>query len=452
MSKKLTHEEFMAKVIEKNEHVRNGEIEIRGKYNGKDNPIECYCIVHNVVWSPKPSTLYKGCGCQMCGDEKISKSNFMSRDEFVEKLKATGNPTTLYGDYKGIFVDTEFLCPVGHIFTDRPATVLHGNVLCPYCSGRRVLVGFNDLWTTHPEVAAMLTDPNDGYSITKGTNSKKNFTCPLCGKKQDKYVVNVVRRGLQCSNCSDHITFPNRFGRSLLNQLPIDMFIPEYHPDWLKPYRYDNYFQYNNKEYILEMDGGIGHGNKQWFTGQKDVEGKKIDELKDSLAAARGIKVIRIDAKESSKEYIQKHILISELNSIFDLSLVDWNKCEQDAQKNLVKEACELYMSRTNSLVDMAEKLKISTQTVRIYLKKGAKFGWCDYYPNTPNLIHKTIERGKRVCVTNIYTGEQFTFINVSYCEREILDVCGIKVGHTTIRKYCEAQGVYKDFIFKFIE
>jgi hypothetical protein len=314
-------------------------------------------------------------------------------------------------------------------------------------------VGFNDLWTTSPLTAQMLTNPDDGYSVTKGNSSRKlSFTCPLCGQEQDKYVVNVVRRGLQCSNCSDHITFPNRFGRAFLGQLPIDVFVPEYHPDWLKPYRYDNYFQYNNQEYILEMDGGIGHGNKQWFTGQKDIEGKKIDEFKDSLATARGIKVIRIDAKESSKEYIQKSMLASELNAIFDLSLVDWDKCEKDAQKNLVKEVCELYMSRTNSLSDMSEKLKISTQTIRVYLKKGATFGWCDYYPNTPNLIHKPIERGKKVCVTNMCTGEQFIFINVSYCEREIFNKCGIKVGHTTIRKYCDNQGTYKGFSFKFIE
>ena len=452
MGKKLTHEEFIARVIEKNEHVRNGEIEILGLYKGKDKPIRCHCVSHDIIWDPRPDTLYKGSGCPTCKSEKISKSKFMSRDQFVNLLKETGNETVLYGDYNGIYEDADFLCPVGHIFTDKATTVLHGNVKCPYCAGRRVLVGFNDLWTTAPAVAAMLSSPNDGYNITKGTNTKQSFTCPLCGKVQDKYVINVVRRGLQCSNCSDHITFPNRFGRAFLSQLQIDEFIPEYHPDWLKPYKYDNYFKYNNKEYILEMDGGIGHGNRQWKTGAPDVEGKKVDELKDSMAAARNIFVIRVDSQESSCEYIKKYILDSELNNIFDLSSIDWNKCEQDAQKNLVKETCNLYMSRIYNLHEMAEKLKISTQTIRVYLKKGAKFGWCDYYPNTPNLIRKPIERGKRVCVTNIHTGEQFMFINASYCEREIFDMCGIKVGHTTIRKYCDNQGTYKGFDFKFIE
>lgn len=30
---------------------------------------------------------------------------------------------------------------------------------CPVCAGKKVLIGYNDLWTTHPEVAKLLKDP-----------------------------------------------------------------------------------------------------------------------------------------------------------------------------------------------------------------------------------------------------------------------------------------------------
>lgn len=453
MGKKLTHDEFVQKVFEKNEHVRNGEIEILGIYKGHNLPIECHCITHDVIWYAKPSALYTGCGCRFCKGDKIAKSKLMSKEEFVKKLEATGSPTKLHGDYKGIFKDTEFCCPEGHIFIDQPATVLHGNVLCPYCAGRRVLVGFNDLWTTAPEVASILTNPSDGYSVTKGSSSKKmSFTCPLCGKEQDKYVANVVHRGLQCSNCSDHITFPNRFSRAFLSQLPIDMFIPEYHPDWLKPYRYDNYFQYNNKEYILEMDGGIGHGNRQWKTGEQDIDGKRTDELKDSMALARGMCVIRIDSKESSSEYIKNHILESQLSSIFDLSIIDWEKCNKDAQKNLVKACCDLYMHSTKNLHKIAEQLKISHQTVWACLKKGAQFGWCDYDPKKSSSATEVGKYGRKIIVTRINDGEQFIFGNIGCCERDIQNVCGVKVTHNTIRKYCNSQKPYHGFIFSFMD
>lgn len=453
MGRKLTHEVFMNKVREKNEYIKNGKIEILGKYSGADKPIKCFCKKHNVVWNTTPNTLYSNCGCHLCKGEKISQSKFMSRDEFVKALKCTGNLTVLYGDYNGIYKDTEFLCPNGHIFVDKAATVLHGNVKCPYCSGRRILVGFNDLWTTSPSVAAMLTNPNDGYLVTKGNSSKTfNFTCPLCGKKQNKYISNVVKRGLQCFNCSDHITFPNRFGRAFLDQLPINNYIPEYHPDWLKPYQYDNYFVYNDKEYVLEMDGGIGHGNKQWKTGDKDIEGKKRDIIKDKLAYEHGIYVIRIDSKESSCEYIKKRILESEFSNIFDLSSIDWEKCDKDSQKNLVKEVCNLYMSKTKKLQEIADILKISSQTVRNYLKRGEKFGWCDYDPKKSNLMRETGKYGRKVIVTNINSGEQFIFANIHHCESNIFNICGIKITHTTIRKYCNNGLSYKGFNFNFID
>lgn len=30
---------------------------------------------------------------------------------------------------------------------------------CPVCAGKKVLIGYNDLWTTHPEIAKLLKDP-----------------------------------------------------------------------------------------------------------------------------------------------------------------------------------------------------------------------------------------------------------------------------------------------------
>lgn len=30
---------------------------------------------------------------------------------------------------------------------------------CPVCAGKKVLIGYNDLWTTHPEIAKSLKYP-----------------------------------------------------------------------------------------------------------------------------------------------------------------------------------------------------------------------------------------------------------------------------------------------------
>jgi transposase len=297
----------------------------------------------------------------------------------------------------------------------------------------------------------LLTNPEDGYLIARMSHAKKNFTCPFCSTKQDKMVMNVTRRGLQCSHCGDHISFPNRFSRALFSQLPVENYTPEYNPDWLKPYFYDNYFEYNGKCFVLENDAGIGHGNKQWGPGNKpDIEGKKRDEFKDSLAKEHDVHVIRIDTQVSTCEYIKQHILDSELSQILDLSNVDWDKCDRDAQKNLVKEVCDLYMSGMKKFQDIAKTVQLGEQTVRNYLKKGQKFGWCDYIPKKGPINKERLSHGRHITITSELTGQKFKFNSINQCTSQIYNTCGIKLSHGTIRKYCNNSQSYKGFLFEF--
>lgn len=57
-------------------------------------------------------------------------------------------------------------------------------IKCSVCSGKQVVVGFNDLSTTHPDLAKQI-DPaeNDGLSgsdFTAGSNKKPKWTCDVC--------------------------------------------------------------------------------------------------------------------------------------------------------------------------------------------------------------------------------------------------------------------------------
>lgn len=67
MGKRLTHEEFLDRLLQINKHYASGELIVVGQYNGSNKPIECYCNVHKVKWSPIPNNLWKGCGCLYCG-------------------------------------------------------------------------------------------------------------------------------------------------------------------------------------------------------------------------------------------------------------------------------------------------------------------------------------------------------------------------------------------------
>lgn len=65
----------------------------------------------------------------------------------------------------------------GHIWDELISGRING-YNCPYCSGQRLLVGFNDLATTHPELAseAYGWDPK---SVSRGSRKRQNWKCKL---------------------------------------------------------------------------------------------------------------------------------------------------------------------------------------------------------------------------------------------------------------------------------
>jgi hypothetical protein len=95
---------------------------------------------------------------------------------------------------------------------------------CPYCSepARKVLKGFNDLWTTHPQIAKLLKDEQRGYEISAGRNEKEDFICEHCSYESKLAVYQVVDKGFSCPKCSDGVSYPEKFFLEFLNQLNID--------------------------------------------------------------------------------------------------------------------------------------------------------------------------------------------------------------------------------------
>ena len=448
MGKKLTHDEFMQKVMEKNEHVRNGNIEIRGRYVRSEGRIECYCRKHDVLWEPIAASLYKNIGCKACAKDSISAKNSKTHEEFVKDMKILHEGISVLTRYTGMDKDITVQLKCGHVWTTKAAHIYYNNFQCPYCTGNAILIGFNDLWTTAPSTATLLTNPNDGYSVSKGSGQKKNFTCPLCGKQQNKIVKNVVNRGLQCLHCGDGISYPNKFGRALLDQLPLQSYKPEYQPDWAKPYFYDNYFEYDNKKYIVEMDGNFHYNDKDGL-GPSLLERQQIDRIKDELAKNHNITVIRIDCRISNCDYIKQNIVGSRLNDTFDLSIIDWQLCDMKAQKNLVKTACDLFMSGINSVTKISKIIKVSVNATIRYLKKGTEFGWCDY---NPKKVKRGSKKGNPVIVTNVTTNQTYYFRNIITCVKEMEHTCGVKVCKSYITDSCRTGKTYKGLLFKYAE
>lgn len=258
---------------------------------------------------------------------------------------------------------------------------------CPYCHNKKVLIGFNDMWTTNPEICELLDNPDDGYKYVFGTNKKVSFRCPSCGGIRHAKPVSV-QYNKYCSRCRDSISYPEKFMIALLNQtgIPYEYQFTKVNQEWCGKYKYDFYFEYNGMKVIIETNG-IQHYEKSFSTnGGQSLEDVKLnDALKKQLASKYIDKYIVVDCRKSEYDYITSQILNSELSAIFDLSHINLKQCHEFAIDSLIVKVCTDYKNGM-SFGDIMAKYKTSRSGLRHYLIEGDVIGLCEYNPRINQL------------------------------------------------------------------
>lgn len=133
---------------------------------------------------------------------------------------------------------------------------------------------------------------------------------------------------------------------------------------WCEKYRYDFYIPSINC--IIET-----HGKQHYEEsprGRSLSEEEKNDYNKQKIALENGMKFIVIDCRKSNREFIKKSIYKSEMKKLFDLSKVNWFKCEEFATNNLVKIACDIW-NNAYTTTEIISKMGLSRSTIIRYLK-----------------------------------------------------------------------------------
>lgn len=253
---------------------------------------------------------------------------------------------------------------------------------CACCSipAKVVVSGVNDIPTTDPWMIPYFQGKEQEASLyTAGSMKKLNFQCPDCGKiRKKKIAIGTLKinKGIGCE-CSDSISYPEKFFTSVLEQLNIS-----YYREFLfkgYKYRYDFicYSQEKNQLFIVETDGGLGHGNVGW---DKTIQTSRKLLLRDLdkmiLALSYQVPVIHVDCTKSDKEYIKNSILSNEnLKKYIDCKNINWDMCDQFATKNIVKEIC-LEFNQIQDIEYLSKKYKIHKATIKKYIKKGYEYKW----------------------------------------------------------------------------
>lgn len=376
---KINNEEFLKELS-----IKRPNIEALEKYHGVDGKIRCKCRICDYEFETTPYVLLssnKGNGCRKCNGT-VTKTH----EEYIQEIKEKSLNIIPIEKYQTCHKNILHKCLIcNYEWSARPANILNGKG-CPACNGKKINIGFNDLWTTHPHIAELLENPDDGYKVTYGSGKKFVFKCPNCGELRTSAVNMVVRNGFSCKRCSDGISYPMKFTMCLLEQLKMT-FDTEQRFDWCtfyNPYKridtygiYDITFEHKNIKYILEVDGYF-HYKTNTMSNQSEEESKYIDAEKDKLAMLNGYKVIRIDAMESNLEYMKNSILSSQLNDIFDLSVINWIDCAKSSLSSLIIECANLWKVYRNAN-KISKIINKRQEIVTRYLNKATKLGLCDY-------------------------------------------------------------------------
>lgn len=278
---------------------------------------------------------------------------------------------------------------------------------CPYCSNHRLLIGYNSMWDTNPNLAKLLADPKDGYKYMQTSGSKVNWKCPECETIiRNKQIASIKNRGLSCPNCSDGKSYPEKFMYYVLKELNLVYEWEKVFP-WSEEKRYDFYVEYKGYNIIIECHGKQHYENSP-RGGRSLKEEKENDKNKYELAIKNGIdKYIVIDCRESSLSFIKKSITNSPDFQIFEYQgKINWNNIALLSERSLVLEVNDIWHDGNKNIQDIAEKTKLHVWTVANYLKTGRDNGWNDYCPEQMRLNGS---KSRRVKVVQIDKNSEIT-------------------------------------------
>lgn len=132
-------------------------------------------------WSATLSDRLKGQGCAVCAGRQIQIGENDLASMFPELLIFIDgwNPES-FTPHSNKRVNWK--CSRGHTWTSTINNITSRErnleTPCPYCSNQRVWEGFNDLKTTHPELAIEAFDW-DPSTVVAGSNLKRRWKCSL---------------------------------------------------------------------------------------------------------------------------------------------------------------------------------------------------------------------------------------------------------------------------------
>lgn len=175
-----------------------------------------------------------------------------------------------------------WICDKGHAW-QAVITKRNQGSQCPFCTRRRALAGFNDLNTTHPEIAREWNYQKNGNllptMILSGSDKRVWWICSQ-GHEWNSTVYSRAQ-GSNCPHC-------NRESRVSENEIKIYYYLHKYFPNSIWSYSDKNLGITELDVFIPEYKTAIEYDGQYWH---QDVN---KDFKKDQLCYNAGINLIRV--------------------------------------------------------------------------------------------------------------------------------------------------------------
>lgn len=179
------------------------------------------------IWQATVSNRSNGCSCPYCAGGKVwigfndlkSQAPELAKEWNYEYNKTLIPEAITQKSSKAVW----WKCVEGHEWKDTPANRASGRG-CPYCSGHRALVGYNDLETVNPNLVTEWNyeknAPLKPQEFTAGSGKKVWWRCKR-GHEWEATIV-IRNRGIGCPYCSGRYVIVGETDLATINPILAD--------------------------------------------------------------------------------------------------------------------------------------------------------------------------------------------------------------------------------------
>ena len=303
----------------------------------------------------------KGVGCGCCRGLKVVPgiNDIATKRPDITKYLANPQDATRYSYATGQKLTIK--CPKCGQIQERRIDDISENMHCLGCS---LIVN------ARPDLIDYLVNKEDANKYTYGSHTKIQLKCKDCGFEKSMTPHELSVDGFGCPVCSDGRSFPEKFIRSVFEQLSLKFVyqLDKQYFKWCANKKYDFYLPEHNC--IVEIHGGQHYNVHNNFGVLQLQDVQKNDLLKRQMAQDNGIdKYIIINASKSELQYLKQSIT-NALSDLFDLTNIDWIQCNRAATHSYIIDVYNFYVQNLDmDKKEMAKKLNISYKTLTTYIR-----------------------------------------------------------------------------------